>query len=75
MHSLLSMNENNQLHIIIFHPIPMVLIMFFFKIKTSHLSSLNGLKSIIDLFNGMVNPKCIVDSPTLYITFHVYAIF
>jgi hypothetical protein len=32
-------------------------------------SSSNGLKSLIDLFNGMDNVDCIVDPPKLYVVF------
>jgi hypothetical protein len=59
--SLLSMNENIQLPI---NDISSNINYFnyvYFLIKTSHVSSPSGLKSLIDLFNGMVNPKCIVD--------------
>jgi hypothetical protein len=43
--------------------------------KSSHLSSISGLKSLIDLFNGIDNPWCSVDPLILYATFHVYSHF
>jgi hypothetical protein len=41
----------------------------YFFIKTSRLSSSSALKSLIDLFNGMDNAKCIVNPPILYVVF------
>ncbi len=58
----------------IFYPTLKLLFVYCFA-KSSHLSSINGLKSLIDLFNGIDNPECSVDPLILYATFHVYAIF
>jgi len=42
--------------------------------KTSCLSSLSDLKSLIDLFNGIDYLECNADPVILYATFLVYAI-
>jgi hypothetical protein len=59
MHSLLSMNENIQLLISDISSNTNIFNCVYYLIKESHLSSLN------DLFNGMANPKFIVNPPLL----------
>ncbi len=63
------MNENNQLPINDMSSSTNNSTHAYCFIKVSRLSSLSGLKLLIDLFNGMDNVECIVDPPILYIFF------
>ncbi len=59
MHAFLSMNENIQLLINDISSNTNIFNIVYYLIKESHLSSLS------DLFNGMANPKCIINPPLL----------